>query len=225
MIRLPDSTQRHVIIGRTGSGKSIIGAWALSLRNFDQMPWVMVDPKYDDMLNSLGAEEIMPTDKPPRKPGLYIMHPIPGHDDNDLDNFLSISMQRAVTEGQGIGFLFDEGYSVPKNSKAFVRILTQGRSKHVPCIILAQRPVHLNRFVWSEADFIQYIYLTHDDDIGTVNRWMPGDIWKKLPDYWSRYYDVAKNRMTVLKPVPHPDVIRDAIRQKMSGGKSAIVRI
>src|ERR1700751_6052757 len=92
--RFPKPTQRTVILGATGSGKSVFGLWVLSYMNFEDMPWVIVDYKGDDLLEEIledhnwkvtrnrvvrgfnsPIKEISPTDPVPKKPGLYYMRP------------------------------------------------------------------------------------------------------------------------------------------------------
>jgi DNA helicase HerA-like ATPase len=150
-LRLPNDTQRIAIVGRTGSGKTYAAAWHLSKRNFDTMPWIIFDFKYDPLLQNLGAIEL-PLGTLPDKPGLYIVHPFPD-DKEGIDNYLW-----QIWKHENIGVFIDEGYMVG-DSSAFRAILTQGRSKRIPMIILSQRPVWLSRFVFSEADFFQVFQL------------------------------------------------------------------
>src|ERR1700744_5170015 len=86
-MRLPDSTQRIVIIGRTGSGKTQAGAWHLSTRDLTEEPWVIIDYKRDRLLNSIWAKEITLKDKVPDEPGLYTMHPRPIEDDSAVEDY------------------------------------------------------------------------------------------------------------------------------------------
>ncbi|ATS92577.1 DNA packaging ATPase [Gluconobacter phage GC1] len=222
MVNFPDDTKRLVILGMTGSGKSVVGAYHLSRRSFDRMPWVIFDPKRDDLLNSLGAKEIALDEKPPSEPGLYIVHPVPGADDEAVELFLSRVVNRAVDTRAGTGVYFDEGYSIPSRSPSFRRILTQGRSLRVPAITLSQRPVWMDRFVWSESDFVQYMKLRSQDDRDQTRAWLPADIEKPLPKYHSLYYDVAADEVTLFKPVPHPDDIAEMVRKRTMGPKKKV---
>lgn len=218
-MRLPDDSKRLVLLGSTGTGKSQAGLWHLSNRSFDKKPWFVFDPKLDGLIDSLGATEFDFTGKLPKKPGLYRFSPVPSSDDLLVEDFL----HRAITsarDGNPCGFYFDEGYSIPKNSRAFRRILTQGRSMKSPAITLSQRPFWMDRFVWSEADFIQYLFLFQPSDRQTVSAWFPEKVKhiiekEKLPSYFSLYYDVGKDEVTLLKPVPSADEIRDTFRRKL----------
>lgn len=210
--RLPRDSQRSTILGRTGSGKTLAGAWQLSQRSFDKMPWIIVDFKRDRLLNRIGAVEI-PIGKLPRHPGLYIIHPLP-----DEKEFVNDYLWQIWEKGK-IGLMFDEGYMVTGTS-AFRAILTQGRSKTIPCIILSQRPVWLDRFVFSESEFFQLFWLQHSDDRKTVQKFMSVvNVHERLPEYHSIWYDVARDRVTRLAPVPDEGAIIRDFRAKLGKRK------
>lgn len=220
MVRLPDDTKRLTIVGSTGSGKSQAGVWHLSKRSFDRQPWFVFDPKRDALIDQCGMIDFdFYSPKLPTKPGLYRFSPVPGDGaDNDaVEAFLARVVNRAVQEGLGSGLYFDEGYSIPKNSAAYRRILTQGRSLHVPSITLTQRPRWLDVFAFSEADFIQLFRLNRKDDRDTVAGWLPHgvDVNKRLPEYHSWYYDVARDDAVHMLPVPSADEIADTIKKRL----------
>ena len=218
--RLPDDSKRLVILGSTGSGKSQAGVWHLSKRSFDVMPWFIMDPKRDALINDCGMTEYDLTDKKlPERPGLYVFSPVPGDsaDDANVERLLRSVITRAVDTGQGSGLYFDEGYSIPKYSPSFRRILTQGRSLNTPSITLSQRPSWMDVFTFSEADFLQVFRLNFPTDRKKVSEWLPQSVNLKnnLPDYHSHYYDVARDRADVLKPVSDANQIADTIRARL----------
>lgn len=210
MIRLPDDSKRQYIIGRTGSGKTVAGVWHLSQRSWDKMPWVIVDYKGDELIGRIPTTEIKKRSKGydvPTKPGIYVIRPVAGVDDDFVEDFLWKVKYRGHC-----GLYIDEGYMLPEKSKspAFNAILTQGRSLKIPVIILSQRPVWLSRFVITESEFIQTYWLNDKRDRDTLKAVIPGGVDTRLPEYHSWYYDVGRDKLTHIGPVPHPDVILQA---------------
>lgn len=197
--------------GMTGSGKTIAALWHLSLRNYTQRPWVIVNSKGDETIDAIPHTHELTLGDAPKKAGLYIVRPVPGLDDDKLEETLWKVWERGKT-----GLFTDEGYMVPRRSKAFPALLTQGRSKQIPMITLSQRPVHMNRFVISEADFHQVFFLADEMDRDVVQRFIPYDVSEnRLPKYHSYYYDVSGDDFTGLKPVPHPDSILETFEQRL----------
>jgi hypothetical protein len=214
-LNLPDDTQRIVIIGRTGSGKTVIAVWHFSNANWDQMPWIVYDFKRDSLIgqiSELPGVEIIGMDTVPRKPGIYIVQPHP-------DDVPQVTAQMAgIWQQQNTGVFVDEGYMVcgPANpNKWFRTLLTQGRSLHIPMIVLTQRPVWLDRFVFSEADFYQVLALNHSGDRAKINEYIPHNISRKLPKYHSYYHDVAEGETMIVKPVPTGDEILEVFRSRL----------
>lgn len=213
-INLPNDTQRLSIVGATGSGKTQAALWHLSQRDFNIMPWVIYDFKYDESINDIEGTQTLELGAPlPEHPGIYIVHPLPNQTD-------AVESQMWEIWARGnIGVYIDEGYMISDGNrvnKAFRAILTQGRSKHIPLIILSQRPVWLDRFVFSETEFFQIYRLQHNKDLKTVNEFIPFDLSQRLPEYESYYYDVPANKIVVLRPVPDRDTILDTIEAKLS---------
>jgi hypothetical protein len=216
--RFPSDQQRLVILGATGSGKTNDALWHLSNRNFDEKPWLVYDFKHDDLIGSIEGTQTLELGAPlPQRPGVYVVHPYPGQESEVDEQMVDIWRQ------ENIGVYVDEGYMVPKNSAGFRSILTQGRSKHIPMITLSQRPVWMDRFVFTEADFIQVFRLQHIDDTKSVEGFVPNPnsdpkkhpLRKRLPEYWSYYYDVGKNELMEMKPVPDPDAIIDTFDMRL----------
>ncbi len=185
--------------------------WQLAHRDYDTKPWIIYDFKGDELIADIeGAYDLALTDPIPEKPGLYIVHPT--HSDDDA---VEDQMWR-ILDAQNVGVFIDEGYMIGKNNKGFRTILTQGRSKHVPTITLTQRPVWMDRFVFSEADFFQIFQLNHKQDIKSVNDFIPHNISQRLPDYHSYFYDVPRDVIAIMKPVPDRDAILDTFAAKLA---------
>lgn len=225
VVRFPDDTNRISILGRTGSGKTQAGLWHLSLRRFDgrvdektgapldpgAMPWIIFDTKGEAMIRELALPELKLDAPIPTAPGLYVVRPLPVRDDDAFERMLWRIWAR-----ENVGSYFDEGYMVPERSGAFQSLLTQGRSKRLPMIILSQRPVEMSRFVWSESEYFQLFALNHSDDIATASKFIKGvprDY--ALPSFYSYYFDVGTNTLTRFSPVPERDEIIAAIRAKL----------
>lgn len=216
MFRFPNNTQRMAIVGRTGSGKTQFAAWVLSHAPFHKQPYVMVDYKYDGLLNDIEGIREIGLNEYPKKPGLYIVHPSP-NDEEGIEKFLM-----GVWAKERIGIYIDEGYMIDKNSPGLTAILTQGRSKHIPAIVLSQRPVMLNRFILSEADFHAVFHLNDRRDQKTVEGYLPGKLDERLPDYHCRWYDVGKDKNLILQPVPDRDKILSRFYERLKKTRSFI---
>lgn len=212
-MRFPSDTQRHVIVGRTGTGKTQAGIYALSVRSIQTIPWIVYDFKADELINEIPFAKHIELSDMPEKPGVYIVHPHP-------DQVSEIEAQMwKIWERENMGVFVDEGYMVCnplQPNRAFRSILTQGRSKHVPVIILSQRPVWLDRFVFSEADFFQVFPLNDKRDRATIASYMPVNLDERLPDYHSYYYDVARDSVAIMKPVPVKVKILNSFRARLA---------
>jgi hypothetical protein len=220
--RFPGDTDRLAIVGRTGSGKTVAAVWHLSLRNYDQKPWIVYDFKGDELINSIeGAQYLDVTEPPPNHPGVYIvrLHPF------DVESGALENQLRQIWERGDVGVYVDEGYMLGQRNNWFRSLLTQGRSKHIPMIVLSQRPVWMDRFVFSESEFFQVFHLQHDDDKKIVEGFLPGHLRKDpetgkriapLPEYWSYYADIKAGTMRRMKPVPDGDAILDTFARRLA---------
>ncbi len=210
--RLPNTSQRSVVIGRTGSGKTVLGAWLLSLAPFDKMPYIIMDYKGEEIFRNADRIKEIGLKKIPTEPGLYVVRPMPKQDE-DVENFLW-----KVWEQEHVGLYFDEGYALPKGSASLQAIYTQGRSKRIPCITCTQRPTWLSKFTFTEADFFSIFQLNNKDDRKTVQDYIPKDdmnVEDRLQTYYSHWYDVGNASGFLLKPVPHPDKITEILQDRL----------
>ena len=212
-MRLPNDQQRILILGRTGSGKTQAAQWHLSHRRFDLMPWVVYNFKTDESIDSIPRARDLELHEIPTRPGIYITHPTP-------DEEYSVERQMWEIWKRGdMGVYVDEGYMVGRNNKAFRALLTQGRSKQIPMIFLTQRPVWLDRFAVSEADFYQVFALNHVKDRKAIAEFLPAgrtNLDAKLPAYHSWYYDVADDDVRILKPVPSLETIHATFDRRLA---------
>lgn len=194
MIRLPNLSQRLVIVGKTGSGKTLAGLWHLS-RADKGVPWLIVDFKRDISIARIDATELQPDRLGELEPGkLYVVRPLPN------DERIA-PMLWNLWRMENVGLFIDESYMMP-NCDAMNAILTQGRSKHIPVIALTQRPVFVPRFFFSEADFFQTFWLNDARDRKTVASFQPPETFERLPAFHSFYYDVGRDNLVIFAPVP-----------------------
>lgn len=203
-IPLPGATHRTAVIGRTGSGKTQFAVWLLSCQSLAARPWLIIDYKRDSLIGELGAREVGLGWRPSGR-GLHIVHPLPGEDD-EVEELL----WRVWKKGN-CGVYIDEGHLVP-NQDAFAALLVTGRSRKIPMIVLSQRPVIVPRFVFSEASFICCFPLNDRRDQLTVEGFAPIDTRRKLPRFWSSWYDVENNLSYILRPVPDALILTETIR-------------
>lgn len=212
--RWPHDDEHTAIVGRTGSGKTVLGAYVLSTKDFQNDTWVMIDYKGDELLNSISRAREIDFNVIPRQPGLYRLQAT--LDDSDrMESWL-----RRVWSVGNIGLYADEGYMLPTDG-GYRNILTQGRSKRIPTITLSQRPVEIDRFVFSESSHVAIFHLNDRRDIKTVREftpegfmeWMPPEFGAqgRLPDRHARWYNIKSDSRFVLKPVPPPEEIVTSI--------------
>ena len=207
--RFPGGDARTTVLGATGSGKSTCGLWLLSHQRLDRRPWVCVDFKREIIFDHVGfppIQQIALTDRPPRKPGLYLVSPRPGQDAL-LENFLWRLWSR-----ENCGLYVDEAALMP-DGDAFAAILQQGRSKRIPVIACSQRPVGVARGMFSEASYFCVYRMVDRRDYKTVEGFVPAEIGRPLPRYAWHWYDVAANELLAMSAVPDPGVVADRLRE------------
>lgn len=199
---LPKESQHLAIIGRNGTGKSQAALWHLARRSFDSKPYVCIDFKGEELINSIARARHIALSEIPKRPGIYVVHPTP----QDIDDGLVDSFLWRMYERENIGAWIDESYMLQR-SRAFETLLVQGRSKHIPLIVLTQRPVWVSRYIFSEAAFFQVFALNDKRDKQTVEAIVPVDLEARLADYQSYYYDVLRDELYIMEPVPSADEI------------------
>lgn len=210
MPRLPAYDKRTAVIGSTGSGKTQFAVWLLSTRDFDVRPWIIFDYKGDELIEEINPIEIPVTSQVPKKPGIYVVRPIPELHDREVQDLLWRIWAR-----EEVGIYIDEGYMLGARNPALNACLTQGRSKRIEMIVLSQRPMWLSRFVFSEANFYAIFNLTDADDRKTVGRFTNGRKLSLLPKFNSLWHDVDNQETSQFGPVPDRQAIINTIQNRL----------
>lgn len=194
---LPKSDKRTTIVGSTGSGKTFLAVWLLGTRDWHKRPWYIIDFKGDKLIEEIEPNEVSVYSDPPRKPGLYVIRPIKNRDDEALEVFLW-----KVWEKENAGVYVDEGYMLGNRNAAFSALLTQGRSKNIELITLVQRPVWVDKFVFSEANHFYIMKLQLEGDRKYISEYLDNTQINRLPKYHSYWYNADEQTGAHLKPVP-----------------------
>ncbi len=225
-MNFPDDTQRLVIVGTTGSGKTHAALWHLARRNYNEKPWIIYDWKRDEFINSLPNTFELDVNAPaPEHPGLYVVHPVPEDDDN------AVTAQMVdIWNKEDIGVFVDEGYMVAAKNHGFRKLLTQGRSKHIPMIIATQRPVWMDKFVFTESEFKQVFRLQSEEDLKKMREYIPQivslaklyPLSGKARKRWSYYYDATEDSIQPMQPVPDQAAIRSIFSSKLARLKKVV---
>ena len=205
---LPGASDRTVVIGPTGSGKTVGAAWLLSRQRFDRRPWVALDFKDEELWDLVGSPPMREISlrQMPDKLGFHRLPVRPGHEEA-LEEWLW-----KVWEKGNIGLFVDEVSLVPRKS-AFKAILRQGRSKRIPVIACTQRPVDCEREVFSESQFRMFYGIEDLRDWDVIKGlFRHGDVTAPLPPFWSYWYDAKNKTCLTLRPVPKPEDVAKSLR-------------
>lgn len=212
-LELPGPADRTIIVGQTGSGKTWLGVWLLSHQAIDRRPWVVIDYKREELFRQLGRHAwrsiLTPASPPPKKPGLHLIQPLES-DDDAMDAFLWRIWKRG-----NIGLYIDEGMMIPAGRGSAMRaILTQGRSLRLPVIALSQRPVEIDRYFFSEAQYFAEFFLMDREDRKTLTRYTPFDADDVPAAHHCYWYDSKRRAVSYLAPVPDRETFLARLRSR-----------
>lgn len=203
VFRFPGGDQRTTVLGATGTGKTTCGAWLLLHQRFDKRPWVVFDYKQDILFDQVGFPPIqeLSVGQMPGRRGLYLVTPTPG-EEMRVEDYLWKLWARG-----NVGLFIDEAFLLP-DRHAFRAILQQGRSKRIPVIACTQRPADVPRALYSEASFFCLYRLQDKRDYKTVEGFIPSArLAEPMPPRHWRWYDVERNELLRMGPVPRPEKI------------------
>lgn len=212
---LPTSQQHISIYGQNGSGKTQQAVWYLSQASIETRPHVVIDYKRDELVNSIPYAHHIGYKDTPKTPGVYILHPNPGEDE-EVDKFLW-----GIYERENTGIYVDEGYMMPKppRFRAYPALLVQGRSKHCPIISLTQKAFYCPMQVLSEPQYHSIFFLADDNDKKRIREFTSlskDDLEHELPEYHSLLYRVRDRAKFLLKPVPEADTLREIFAHRLA---------
>jgi hypothetical protein len=230
--RFPGPADRVTINGMTGSGKTTFAFWLFAqCADFNKKPWVVVDYKHaDPIINHALAEETFReldmSKAIPTEPGAYVVRPNVKEGPAPVVQWLW-----KVYDAGRCGLFLDEATMIPElrgdgnSGGPFQSLLSQGRSKLIPVWTLAQRPAHVNKMVYSEADFYCAFKLGMTADLDKIRKegipeWSDGykQVWGdevRLKPYTCRWYDRHVEKSWILNPVPDPDDILDELSDRV----------
>lgn len=206
----PGEKDRHAIVGTTGTGKTRAAIWNLSRRDYTERPWVIYNFKGEEDIDMIPYSHQMSVFDVPRVPGIFIVKPLP-HETEEVEN----QMWEIWNRGN-MGIYVDEGYMIGSNNRAYRAMLTQGRSKRIPMMNLSQRPVFMDKFVFTESEFWNIFELGSDQDERKIKEYIRQDIdTTKLEPFHSYYYDKKNKKLTIMQPVPDIDEVYDTFAKRL----------
>lgn len=213
---LPREDEHMLIVGRNGTGKTQAGLHWLSKRSLSVKPWFVLDYKREETLADIPRARYVDFNETPSQPGLYILQSGPDPDLQDATEAWLRRIWQKMIDGDPSGVFIDEGYMLPPRSAAFSALLTQGRSKRNPVMMLSQRPVRVDRTAISEASHVIAFDLNDKRDHKSLEETVPNGLMSiDVPPWHSRWYSVKKNKVWIVKPVPEAGEIIDEINSQL----------
>lgn len=209
--RLPGGADRTVVIGGTGTGKTVFGAWVLSRQRWDVRPWVAIDFKDEVLWDEVGSPPMkeLSLGELPGKTGFFRLRVNPGQDEA-LEKWLWRIW------GRGNVGLFCDEFSFIGGFNSTKALLRQGRSRLTPMISCTQRPADCGREVFTEASFVSVFRLDDIRDAKIIQGFTRNAaIDAPLPTHWSHWYDKSQGILTTIKPCPNPSVIVSDLKEKV----------
>lgn len=209
MATLPriETGKRCLIAGRTGSGKTTLGAWFL-VRSMQH--WVILNPKHTPLYRQLpysivhhefDAKRISVDSKRYK----FVVLELSGEqaEANYMDGIIGW-LHGALNN---IGLCADELYTLHNGGRAgpgLLGWLTRGREIKQSFVGLTQRPAWISMFCFSETDLICGMDLTLDEDRDRMYK-MTGDrhFLERVTDYRWLCYNVQRAETTLYAPVPN----------------------
>lgn len=211
MLRPFDPAERWSIFGATGSGKSRAAGWVV-YHSPPDFPWLVIDSKEDILPDMKGHTVASATRRMGslwrKMPRITRITPDVDEGEDEFDEFF-----RKLLKTEDTGVLVDEAYMVPE-TPWYKRVLTTGRSKHVPLILCSQRPVDIPRVCISEASRFMVFTLTDRRDRDRVAGFAPIDPKQIVEKHHFAYYDAQTGEGERYAPLPNRDWLLAAAKKK-----------
>lgn len=188
---VPETGQRELIIGPTGSGKTLFAGWLL--RRLPVSPIVIYDTKdepsfahlrrakvvddWDEVHECLEDEEVD-----------YIVFRPQGVDAEELDGYLLDHFN----ELEGVPAYIDELADFHSQTgfayEGLTHLLRKGRARAQTTIMSTQRPSHISRLCYTESQKFCVFRLVHEDDQKHVAKFIPGYRGLPQPPQYGFYF-------------------------------------
>lgn len=196
-MNFPGVKDRHAIVGTTGTGKTRAALWFLSLKDYTERPWIIYNFKGEEDIDNIPFIHEIGLHQTPKVPGIFVVKPLP-HETEEVE----MQMWEIWKRGN-MGVYVDEGYMIGSDNRAYRALLTQGRSKRIPMMNLSQRPVFMDKFVFTETDFWSIFEQGSDQDEKKIKEYIRRDIdTTTLAPFHSYYFDKKAKELIPLQPVP-----------------------
>lgn len=218
--------ERLLIIGKTGSGKTVRAIHALlDLHRENPTAGILV-------INHKDEQDICKVIKPNKRiPKAFksgdIVHIRPLLGDKEADEKLNKLLEDVYNVGNTIVYI-DEGLMIPASNRQMMALQTQGRSKKISIILLSQRPKFISLFAITQATEIDVFNVQGRDDIKTLENVVRPKNEKletyvdAIPKY--HYIEYLDDNLEIRKPLDYP--IRGKIKpQKKPFPKLALLAV
>jgi hypothetical protein len=202
-----DPGKRALIAGRTGSGKTTLGAWFLAR---SRQHWVVLNPKHTKLYRQLPYSIVHSSFdskliiRDTRRYKFVVLDLTGAEAESDYMDGIIGWLHGALNN---IGICADELYTLHYgNGRAgpgLLGWLTRGREKQQSFIGLTQRPAWISQFLYTESDLICEMDLTLEEDRDKMYK-ATGDrhFLERVTAYRWLCYDVLAASTTLYAPVP-----------------------
>jgi hypothetical protein len=202
-----DPGKRCLVAGRTGSGKTTLGAWFL---NRSLQHWVILNPKHTSIYREMPYSIVHRTFDPKMifrdvRSKKFVILELSGEEAESY--FMDGIIAWLHSTLNNIGVCADELYTLHMgNGRAgpgLLGWLTRGRENKQSFLGLTQRPKWISQFLFSESDLICMMDLTLEEDRDRMYE-ATGDrhFLERVTGHRWLCYDVHADSIALLAPVP-----------------------